>query len=430
MNILIVGMGYVGVTTGLVFAELGWNVTGLDTDTMKIQELSEGKLSFYEPGLDLLLVKHLASQQIRFTTSLATAIRDNSVIFLCVGTPSDKDGSADLQAIRGAAKSIGTYMNDYKIITVKSTVPIETNRKMVDWIKESQNHPYPFDVVSNPEFLREGSALYDSLNPDRIIIGSDNEQAANVIASLYAKLTAPIFKTTPKTAEMIKYASNAFLAAKISYVNELSRLCETLEINVSDVTTAMGMDHRIGPHFLRAGIGYGGSCFPKDSKALLFTAKEQKIELRILEKVIDINDTQSTHFLNIWEQKLGGFNHKTVAILGISFKPDTDDLREAPSISIIQQLRTKQANLRVHDPVAKLPAALLSKKVQQFDTIEMTLQQCDAIILCSEWKDYIGADWAKLRASLNDFFIFDGRNMLNGKEMKDLGYYYFGIGNR
>ncbi|KRE71409.1 UDP-glucose dehydrogenase family protein [Paenibacillus sp. Soil750] len=430
MNILIMGMGYVGVTTGLVFAELGWQVTGLDTDTIKIQALSEGKLSFYEPELDQLLKKHIATGKINFISSSEKGIRENNIIFICVGTPSDKDGSADLQAVRGAAQSIGTYMNDYKIITVKSTVPIDTNRKLVEWVKESQIHPHPFDVVSNPEFLREGSALFDSLNPDRIIIGSDNEQAASVIQSLYDSIKAPIFVTKPRTAELIKYASNAFLATKISYVNELARLCESLEVNVTDVTKGMGMDQRIGPHFLKAGIGYGGSCFPKDSMALLYTAKEQQVELSILEQVVAVNNSQSSYFLNIWEQKLGGFRGKTIAILGISFKPNTDDLREAPALSIIQQLQHKKVNLRVHDPIAKLPEALRSDTTQQFETLAITLQQCDAVILCSEWKAYREADWQQLRALMKDYYIFDGRNTLVGKEMTKLGYAYYGIGNR
>ncbi|WP_082927460.1 UDP-glucose dehydrogenase family protein [Paenibacillus oryzisoli] len=430
MKILIMGMGYVGITTGLLFAELGWQVTGLDTDTMKIHALMGGKLSFYEPGLDLLLKKHLESGNIHFTTSPEKGIRENDIIFICVGTPSDKDGSADLQAVRGAATSIGTYMNDYKIITVKSTVPIDTNRKLVEWITESQLQPQPFDVVSNPEFLREGSALYDSLNPDRIVIGSDSERAAQVIQSLYSSIHAPILLTNPRTAELIKYASNAYLATKISYVNELARLCESLEVNVTDVTKGMGMDQRIGPHFLKAGIGYGGSCFPKDSMALLYTAKEQQVELSILDRVVAVNNSQSTHFLTIWEQKIDGFSGKTVAILGISFKPNTDDLREAPALSIIQQLQHKGVHLRVHDPIAKLPQAFLSEKVQQFESIETTLQHCDAVILCSEWKDYREADWQQLRAHMKNYYIFDGRNTLNGKEMTKLGYAYFGIGYR
>ncbi|WNR46226.1 UDP-glucose dehydrogenase family protein [Paenibacillus roseipurpureus] len=430
MNILIIGMGYVGVTTGLVFAELGWKVTGLDTDANKMKSLSEGRLSFYEPGLDSLLRKHLLTTNIQFTTDVEGAIHDNSIIFLCVGTPSDQDGSADLRAVRIVSERIGSTMKDYKLIVVKSTVPIGTNANVTQWVKASQTDSYPFDVVSNPEFLREGSALHDSLHPDRIIIGSTSEHATQVMKALYAQMNAPLLITKPKTAEMIKYASNAFLATKISYINELSRLCESLEVNVTEVAKGMGLDHRIGPHFLRAGIGYGGSCFPKDSKALLYTAKENNMELSILEKVTQVNETQSRHFLDVWEGQLGGFTQKTVAILGLSFKPDTDDLREAPSISILHQLMEKQAIVRVHDPVAKLPASLLAERVSQFDTVEETLQQCDAVILCSEWETYIRADWAHLRNVMNAGYIFDGRNMLNGEQLATLGYHYYGIGNR
>ncbi|OCT15755.1 nucleotide sugar dehydrogenase [Paenibacillus pectinilyticus] len=423
-------MGYVGVTTGLVFAELGWKVTGLDTDALKIQSLSEGKLSFYEPGLDILLSQHLQSDNIRFTSDPIQAIREHSVIFLCVGTPSDINGSADLQYVRNVAEHIGTNMNDYKLVAVKSTVPIDTNRKVRQWIREAQTSPHPFDVVSNPEFLREGSALYDSLHPDRIIIGSNSKQAVDTLKTLYRSINAPVLVTKPKTAEMIKYASNAFLATKISYVNELSRLCDKIGVNISDVTKGMGMDHRIGPHFLRAGIGYGGSCFPKDSKALLYTAKENDIQLSILEKVTEVNNSQASYFLNVWEEKLGGFDHRTIAILGISFKPNTDDLREAPSLAIMQHLLEKQAILRVHDPIAKLPSYLQGEFVQQFDSLEDTLDGADAIILCSEWTDYIGANWSQLRSVMGDYFIFDGRNKLDGKSLTDLGFYYYGIGNR
>jgi UDPglucose 6-dehydrogenase len=424
------GMGYVGVTTGLVFTELGWKVTGLDPDDAKIQSLSKGNLTFYEPGLDTLLQKHLETDNIRFTSDPETAIRENQVIFLCVGTPSDKDGSADLGFIRQAAEMIGRYMQEYKLIAVKSTVPIETNRKIVQWIGDVQPLPLAFDVVSNPEFLREGSALHDALNPDRIIIGSNSEHAVEVIKTLYAKIRSPFFVTEPKTAEMIKYASNAFLATKISYMNELSRLCETIEVNISDVAKGIGLDHRIGRHFLKAGIGYGGSCFPKDIKALLYTAKEHNAELSILEKVIHVNQTQTSHFLAVWEKKLGSFRNKKIAILGITFKPDTDDLREAPSISIIQQLLESQAFVRVHDPVAKLPADLLSERAQQFGSLEETLQQCDAMILCSEWDHYKKADWALNKAHMNQYFVFDGRNVLDGKQMTRLGYHYHGIGNK
>ena len=430
MNILIIGMGYVGVTTALVFAELGWKVTGLDMDARKMQSLSEGMLSFYEPGLDLLLRKHLQTTNIQFTTDAEKAIRDNSIIFLCVGTPSEQNGSADLQAVRTVSERIGSTMTEYKLIVVKSTVPINTNQKVTQWIKATQTDHFPFDVVSNPEFLREGSALHDSLHPDRIIIGSESEHATQVMKRLYDQMNARIFITKPKTAEMIKYASNAFLATKISYINELSRLCEKIDVNVSEVAEGMGMDHRIGPHFLHAGIGYGGSCFPKDSKALLYTANENHSELSILEKVTQVNETQPSHFMRVWEQQIGGFAYKTIAILGIAFKPDTDDLREAPSISILHQLMEKHASVRMHDPVAKLPTSMLSDRVSQFDTVAETLQQCDAVILCSEWDAYISADWAALRHVMKTGYVFDGRNMLNSAKLTALGYQYYGIGNR
>lgn len=430
MNILIMGTGYVGVTTGLVFAELGWKVTGLDPDENKIQSLSRGELTFYEPGLNLLLHKHLGTGNIRFTSDPESAIRDSKIIFLCVGTPPAADGSADLQYIRQASESIGRYMQEYKLIAVKSTVPIETNRRLVEWIRDAQTVPVPYDVVSNPEFLREGSALNDALNPDRIIIGSDNEDAVDLLKALYEKIPAPLFITTPKTAEMIKYASNAFLATKISYVNELSRLCEPIGVNISEIAAGMGLDHRIGQHFLRAGIGYGGSCFPKDIHALLHTAKQYGSELSILERVTHVNHSQASHFLKLWEQKLGSFRDKTVAILGISFKPDTDDLREAPSMAIIQQLLDSGASIRVHDPAAKLPSGQLSERLQQLGSIEETLVQCDAAILCSEWEAYKKADWARLRPYMKQHFLFDGRNVLNGKQLAGLGYHYYGIGNR
>ncbi|NOU94846.1 nucleotide sugar dehydrogenase [Paenibacillus sp. LMG 31456] len=428
MNILIMGTGYVGVTTGLVFTELGWNVIGLDPDHNKTASLSQGELTFYEPGLDTLLRKHIESGRIRFTSDPEIAVRESNVIFLCVGTPSDKDGSADLRFIRQASESIGQFMQDYKLIAVKSTVPIGTNKQLNQWITDAQTLPIPFDVVSNPEFLREGSALNDAFHPDRIIIGCDSDQAIDLMKTLYEKIRAPFFVTKPKTAEMIKYASNAFLATKISYVNELSRLCENIEVNISDVAEGMGMDHRIGQHFLRAGIGYGGSCFPKDIKAMLYMAKQYGAELSILDKVIQVNQTQYSHFLKVWEQKLGTFRNKKIAILGISFKPDTDDLREAPSISIIQHLLQIGATVRVHDPAAKLPSDLLSDRLEQVDRLEETLEQCDALILCSEWEQYKKADWVQLKAYMNQHFVFDGRNVLDGNHMTKLGFHYYGIG--
>ncbi|GGD91436.1 UDP-glucose dehydrogenase family protein [Paenibacillus nasutitermitis] len=428
MNILIMGMGYVGVATALLLTELGWQVTGLDPNKSRIRTLSHGVLPFYEPGLDEMLRTHLASRRITFTSEIGQAIDDNEVIFLCVGTPSGSDGSADLQFIKEAAESIGKHMQGYRLIVIKSTVPVGTNEQVVQWINQAQPSAIPFDVVSNPEFLREGSALQDALEPDRIIIGSDNDQATELLRSLYKHVNGPVVVTKPKTAELIKYAANAFLASKISYMNELARLCTKMGVNIADVAVGIGMDHRIGPHFLRAGIGYGGSCFPKDIHALLFTAREHDVDLTILEKVVQVNQTQALYYMNIWEQLLGSFNGKTIAVLGISFKPDTDDIREAPAIGIISKLLENSAVIRVHDPIAKLPKSMLSKHLKQFDSVEKTVQNCDAVILCSEWKQYMTMDWEQLKRRLKQPYLFDGRNMLDGAQMTAQGYHYSGIG--
>ncbi|MEK3721577.1 UDP-glucose dehydrogenase family protein [Paenibacillus sp. FSL H8-0034] len=428
MNILIMGMGYVGVTTALLLAELGWNVTGLDPNESRIGMLNQGVPPFYEPGLDDALRKHLASGSITFTSEVDMAVCDNEVIFLCVGTPSGSDGSADLRFIKEAAESIGKNMAGYRLVVIKSTVPVGTNEQVVQWIAQAQLTAISFDVISNPEFLREGSALRDALEPDRIIIGSENDQATERLRSLYEKLSCPVVVTKPKTAELIKYAANAFLATKISYINELARLCTKLGVNIADVAVGIGMDHRIGAHFLRAGIGYGGSCFPKDIHALLFTAQEHDLSLTILEKVVQVNQSQAVYYLDIWEQLLGTFNGKTIAVLGISFKPDTDDIREAPAIGIIAKLLESSAVIRVHDPVAKLPGTMYSEQLQQFDSLEETIQDCDAVILCSEWKPYITADWGQLKSLLKQPFLLDGRNMLDGAQLTSLGYHYSGIG--
>lgn len=429
MNILIVGMGYVGVTTGLVFAELGWRVTGFDTNEAKLNRLAAGALPFYEPGLDALLVKHSHEGGIRFTSDLETALRQHQVIFLCVGTPSRPDGSADLQYVRQAAEQIGSLMTEYKLVVIKSTVPVGTNEQVVRWIGEAARMPVSFDVVSNPEFLREGSALHDALHPDRIVIGSTNEQATRVISSLYKDMTCPLIVTSPHTAEMIKYAANAFLATKISFINELSRLCDRVGVSIADVARGIGTDARIGPHFLRAGIGFGGSCFPKDIQALLYTASEHDSELTLLKSVVAVNQSQIAYAVQSWERSIGSFRHKTVAMLGLSFKPDTDDQRESPALAVLAHLREKQAIVRVHDPVSKLPDGMASESVRQFETLEETIAACDAVILCTEWQLYTKADWARLKEHMRQHYFFDGRNALDGKRMTSLGFSYRCLGH-
>jgi UDPglucose 6-dehydrogenase len=422
------GMGYVGITTALVFAEHGYHVTGLDPDADKIKILQDNSVPFYEPGVENLLKKHVSNKRILFSTKPELSIKKSQIIFLCVGTPSNQDGSANLKYIEQASRWIGTYMEKESCIVVKSTVPIGTHEYISRWISESQHFPIPFDVVSNPEFLREGSALMDSFHPDRIVIGSNNDHSTNLLSILYSKFDCPIIVTTPKTAQMIKYASNAFLAAKISFVNELARLCEQATINISDVAKGMGLDHRIGPHFLQAGIGYGGSCFPKDVDALLYTAKAYGVQLSLLEKVADINRTQALFFLNKLERQLNGFNDKTIAVLGISFKPNTDDTREAPSRRIISHLLQKNAYVKAHDPVAKLPSNLISERLKQCSQVEEALHQAHAVVLCTEWQMYTHADWKNWKSLMKDFYIFDGRNALDSNELISLGYHYTSIG--
>ena len=423
------GMGFVGVTTALVFADSGWNVTGLDPDQAKINSLLKGNLPFYEPGVEQLLSKHVANGTIAFTTSPESAIRENQIIFLCVGTPSSPDGSADLRYIKQAASWIGEFMQEHKWIVIKSTVPIGTHEKVRQWVTNSQVIPTTFDTINNPEFLREGSALEDTMKPDRIVIGTTNEDAANHIAPLYANMKCPVIITKPRTAEMIKYASNSFLATKISFMNELARLTNEMDINISDVSKGMGLDPRIGNQFLRAGIGYGGSCFPKDVDSLIHTAKEKGLKLSLLEKVVKVNKSQATYFLEKLEQQLSGFKGKTIAILGIAFKPDTDDIREAPSLKIISSLLKKKAIVQVHDPVVALPTEKLSDRLIQCKSVEDTLYQADAMVICTEWEMYRNADWVHLKDIMRNQNILDGRNILDGKKLISLGFNYLSVSN-
>lgn len=424
MKILIVGTGYVGTTTGLIFCEMGHQVTGLDLDSNKIKALQAGKLHFFEPGLEELLSKHVEAQTITFTQKTEEAVKENDVIFICVGTPQDMDGSADLTYVKNVAESIGAFMNRYKVIVTKSTVPVGTAELVTGWINAKQNTPIPFDVVSNPEFLREGSALHDALNPDRIVIGTTSPTARKIMRELYENFTCPIIETNPKASEMIKYAANSYLATKISFINELARVCDELNINVNDVSTGMGFDHRIGPHFLRAGMGYGGSCFPKDVNALIKTAKDLGKSLSILENVVKVNAEQSLYLIEKVKAAFGGhLKNKTVAVLGLAFKANTDDIRESPSLRLIEQLRKEQVQIKAHDPIVKLGAAY------QYKTIEETVTEADAIVLCTDWADYRNLNWAKLKPLLTMPFIIDGRNVLDKGKLEDIGFHYIGISN-
>ncbi|PWV99324.1 UDPglucose 6-dehydrogenase [Paenibacillus cellulosilyticus] len=430
MNILIIGTGYVGATTAMVFAESGWQVTGLDVDADKIERLRQGRLHFHEPGLEDLIAKHVHSGRLLFTTDKETAIAGHDVIFICVGTPSRPDGSADLRYIQQVAEDIGYLMNGYKLVVTKSTVPVGTQEQVKAWIEAAQRQPHPFDVASNPEFLREGKAVEDALQPDRIVIGTDSAKASEQLLTLYQSFQCPRIITTPRTAELIKYASNAFLATKISYMNELAKLCDEFKVNVNEVADGMGLDPRIGPSFLQAGLGYGGSCFPKDVSELVMTARAQAVQLHILEQVMEVNRIQPTYLLDKARSRLGDFANKNIAMLGLAFKPNTDDIREAPALRMIHQLLLEQANVRLFDPVATLPAHSSSyEAVTVCASVEEAIQNADAVILCTEWAAFGQLDWENLKGLLNQLNFFDGRNMMDARWMRGIGFYYQGIGN-
>lgn len=425
MNILVVGTGYVGTTTSLLFAQLGHKVTGHDIDVKKIEHLQTGKLHFYEAGLEDLLKQQLKQKNISFTTNIEEGIINNDMIYICVGTPQQEDGSANLMYIEQVAKSIGTWMNGYKTIVTKSTVPVGTAEKITGWIKESQEKSHEFDVVSNPEFLREGSALYDALHPDRIVVGASTERAFQKMRELFGEVMCPYLETTTRSSELIKYAANSFLALKISYSNELARLCDQLNINVTDVAKGMGLDKRIGTSFLGAGIGYGGSCFPKDVNSLLDTAQSYSVPLTILKSAIEVNQTQPFYVLERMEHVVGGWKGKTIAVLGLSFKADTDDMRESPSLRIVEFLFKQGVTVKVHDPVANL----MSDKVNQYESIEETVSDADAALICTDWLEYKKFAWESVKEKMKQSIILDGRNCLNAEELKRLGFTYTGVSN-
>ncbi|SES41828.1 UDP-glucose dehydrogenase family protein [Salipaludibacillus aurantiacus] len=427
MKVLFIGMGYVGTTTGLVLAEHGHTVTGVDIDQKKIDSLNQGNVYFYEPGLQKILSSHL-NKNVFFTTDLKKAVEQNDLIFITVGTPSLANGSADLSYVKDAAKMIGKYINSEKTVVLKSTVPIGTTEKVQNWIEEAAQNSSPVKTVMNPEFLREGSALEDALHPDRIVIGTHDRKAANQLRMLYQNWSCPVIETTPKAAEMIKYASNSFLAAKISFINEMAKLCDKLQVNIQDVAHGMGLDPRIGPHFLKAGLGYGGSCFPKDVKELIYTADSWESPLEILNKVDEINRNQGGYFIEKIKKKLGFLKGKKAALFGLAFKPHTDDTRESVSYLIMERLLEEHAEINVHDPVVKLSSDWTDQGVKQFKDPYKAAESADVILICTDWPEYEELDWAKICQLVGSPNIFDGRNVMNASKIKKLGFYYEGIG--
>ena len=431
MKISVIGTGYVGLVTGACFAEYGNEVHCIDIDQDKIRKLKEGKIPIYEPGLEEIVRHNLKRQILHFSANLLEALSQSKIIFLALGTPDDGEGNADLSGIMELAEEIGKNLNGYRIIVTKSTVPVGSADKIRKRI--SKHTKEEFDLVSNPEFLREGHAVMDFMQPGRIVVGVDTQKAKEIMEQLYypfTKMNTPIFFMSTRSAELLKYACNSFLAMKISFANEMAKLCDTLGANYADIRLGLGSDKRIGEQFLSAGIGYGGSCFPKDVRALAKSARENQSRVPLLEEIESINHRQKLYILELLQRhfQTDDFNSYTFAIWGLSFKPNTDDIREAPSIEIIQRLLKAGASVRVHDPAAL-------ERVRDFfgDRIEYAkmytaLEGANALLILTEWPLYQEADLEKMKKLLKQALIFDGRNIYKPSLVKGLGFTYYGIG--
>jgi len=427
-QICVVGVGYVGLVTAACFADLGNRVVALDVDEKRVENLKKGIMPIYEPGLEELVLRNVKGGRLTFTTSYDDALKGAEFAFIAVGTPSGVEGNADLQYVEVAARSIAKTMTSPLIIINKSTVPIGTGDWVADIVKSAQPKQIEFAVVSCPEFLREGSAIADFMSPHRNVIGSLDKDAANKVAQLHPPLRSPIVITDLRTAEMIKYASNAFLAAKISFINELADLCELVGADVKEVAAGMGYDARIGRYFLDAGLGWGGSCFPKDVQALAYMAKERGLNPRILNEVMNVNYDRRKDVSRQVEKMLGGLQGKTVGLLGLAFKPNTDDMRDAPSVDISNALVAAGAKVRGYDPVSRETATPLMPAVEIFDDVYKMAKDCDALIVVTEWNEFKQLDFEKVKGLLKTPVIYDGRNIYDPTRMKEMGFTYRAIG--
>ena len=430
MKLTIVGTGYVGLVTGTGFANLGNDVLCLDVDKTKVEMLSNGKLTIYEPGLNEIFTRNIKSKRLVFTTDAKTAVEKSDIIFICVGTPAGRDHEADLTAIKKVAGMIGKNINGYKIIVNKSTVPVGTAAIVRDIIMENQPRHIDFDVVSNPEFLREGAAVKDFENPDRIVIGTDSPKVREIMTPLFrsiARTDRPIMFTDIKSAEIIKYASNAMLATRISFMNQLSHLCEKVGADIKDVAKGLGFDGRIGSRFLHAGLGFGGSCLPKDVKALISTLERYGCDSDLFRAVHRINEKQKTVVIEKLKSVLE-IKGSSIAVWGISFKPKTDDIREAPSLKIIAKLQQMGAKIHAFDPVATANAKKETDNVKFFEDPYETIRDCDALIVVTEWDEFRNLDMRAVKVLLKQPIIIDGRNIYDPKELKAFGFNYLGIG--
>jgi len=430
MKVAVVGTGYVGLVVGACLAESGNDVICVDKDEAKVRMLRRGKSPIYEPGIEDLLRRNKAEGRLVFTTDLAKAVRQSTIIFIAVGTPQGEDGSADLQHVMGVARDVARAMNGYKVIVDKSTVPVGTAERVRDVVRRETTHP--FSVVSNPEFLKQGAAVDDFMKPDRVVIGAEDPKAAELMVALHKPFTrtgAPIMVMDCASAELSKYAANAMLATKISFMNEIANVCEAYGADVDRVRQAMGSDRRIGPAFLFPGVGYGGSCFPKDVKALVKFSADKKYDFKILKAVESVNELQKRSLLKKMEAHFGTLKGKTIAVWGLAFKPKTDDMREAPAIPIIKTLLEKGAKVQAHDPEAMPTAKALFKSGVTYTTRNYdALKGADGLAILTEWQEFREPDFQKMRKLLKNPVVFDGRNIYQPDQMKELGFIYYSIG--
>jgi UDPglucose 6-dehydrogenase len=430
MKIAIVGTGYVGLVAGACFAENGNDVTCVDKDAAKVRLLRRGRMPIYEPGLEEMVQRNTAEGRLVFTTVLNKAVRQSSIIFIAVGTPQGEDGSADLQHVLAVARDVGRAMNEYKVIVDKSTVPVGTAARVRELIGRETTHP--FSVVSNPEFLKQGAAIEDFLKPDRVVIGAEDTRAAEIMRELYAPFTrtgAPVMVMDCASAELSKYAANALLATRISFMNEVANVCEAFGANIDEVRKAIGSDRRIGSSFLFAGVGYGGSCFPKDVKAILKFAADKGYDFETLRAVENVNQRQKGRLVAKMQTHFGNLSGKTIALWGLAFKPRTDDMREAPAITIVERLLAAGARVQAYDPEAgKVARGLFGSRIHLADKSYEALKGADALAVVTEWNEFREPDFPRMRKLMRSAVIFDGRNIYNPEQMQAHGFSYFSIG--
>ena len=429
MNICVIGTGYVGLVTGCVFSDLGNEVICVDKNPEKIAMLERGEMPIYEPGLEELVKRNVEDKRLFFTGDLAHAVEHSDVVFICVGTPPLPNGDPDMSYIQGAAKEVAGALNRYKVIVNKSTVPVGTGSMVREIIEANRKRNVDFDVVSNPEFLREGSAIKDTLEPDRIVIGAPNQVVAMRILELYAPLERPMLITDVASAEMIKYASNAFLATKISFINSIANICDKVGADVIQVIKGMGYDHRIGAAFLNAGLGYGGSCFPKDTSALARTAERHGAASPILQAVMDVNREQPFRFLDRMREAMGGsFKGKTIGILGLAFKPNTDDMRDAKSVDIIAKLLSEGAMIKAYDPISMENTTHIFPDICYAKNAYEVAEEADALMIVTEWNEFKQLNMERIKEHMKTPLLFDGRNIYDPVRLRRLGFDYHCIG--